>query len=69
MMRDWRNIMVGTWFATRRERINAEGVWVQITYAITSITKGYVDFRETHDHTKVHRETIGWVIDNGHEIF
>lgn len=69
MMRQWREIHVGTWFATGHERINAEGKWVQIVYAITSISRGYVEFRETHDHTKNHRQTIGWIIDNGHEIF
>lgn len=69
MMRQWREIQVGTWFATGDERLNAEGKWVQKVYAITSIAKGYVEYRATHDHTLIYRRTLGWVIDNGHEIF
>ena len=69
MMRQWRDIQVGDWFATGHQRLNAEGLWKPTTYVITSIAEGYVEFRATHDHTQTHRQTIGWLVDNGHELF
>ena len=69
MMYQWRDLAVGTWFKTNTMRVDAHGNGVRVVYEIYSIAAGYIGFHATHDHTIRRLETVGWVIDNGYEIF
>ena len=69
MIRNWRELRCGDYFTTATTRLAASGKAARVVYEITDISAGYVECRAIHDHTITRRETLGWVIDNGNEVF